>query len=156
MGYVERTLESGLIVTQYGGDHASLERELKRRYRDLSLVGEFSKAHGCIIWKVKLNLPDRPWETVYTWMSERGEPYPLSSGILDGFDRHDKNSRHRHVDEDEINANLKREIAKQGARDAEAIVDDNTFKHGRPVLPRTPGLVASRRRNRREGKPHFG
>lgn len=153
---IERTLDSGLILQEYGQDHASLERELKRRDPDLSLVGRFSETHRCIIWKVVLNRADRPFEDVYIWMSEQGEPYPLSSGILDGLDKHTKNTRYKHVSEDEINAARNREIDRQAERDNEANLDDHIFKHGRPVLPRTPGLVASRRRNRREGKPHYG
>jgi hypothetical protein len=152
MGLVERTLDSGLVLQEYGQDHASLERELKRRDRDLSLVGEFSETHGCIIWKVILNRPDRPWETVYVWMSERGEPYPLSSGILDGLDRLDRNTRAVHVGEDEINAARDRELAEQDVRDREALVDDWTFKHGRPVLPRSQSLRMSRDKQRARGK----
>jgi len=154
---IERTLDSGLVVQEYGADHSALERELRKRDPLLSLQGWPSQTHGCILWKVvRYAGPDRPPDTVCVWMSERGEPYPLSSGILGLVDRLDRNTRHGHVGEDEINAARNRELDRQIERDRDAILDDNTFKHGRPVLPRTPGLVASRRRNRREGKPHFG
>ena len=153
MGLVERTLDSGLVVSQYGGDHASLERELRKRDPLLSLQGWPSEAHGCILWKVvRYAGPDRPPDTVCVWQGERGDPFPLSSGLLDLVDRLDRNTRHGHVGEDEFNARLERERAAQVTRDNEAIADDHVFKHGRPVLPRSQGLRMARDRQRARGK----
>ena len=74
MSLVERTLDSGLVLQEYGQDHASLERELKRRDPLLSLQGWPSATHGCIVWKVvRYAGPDRPPDTVAVWQSERGE-----------------------------------------------------------------------------------
>lgn len=151
MGLVERTLDSGLIVAQYGGDHASIERELKRRDPDLSLQGRFSEVHGCVIWRVVLKRADQPFETVCNWQSPQGEPYPLSSGILNMVDGLDRNTRSRHVGEDEINAARDREIERQKERDREAIVDDHVFRHGRPVLHRSQSLRMSRDKQRAKG-----
>jgi hypothetical protein len=153
MGLIERTLDSGLILSEYGQDSASLERELRKRDPDLTLQGWPSQAHGCILWKVvRYAGPDRPPDTVCVWQSERGEPFPLSSGILDLVDRLDRNTRHGHHGEDELNAARERELARQDARDREALTDDWTFKHGRPVLPRSQSLRMARDKQRARGK----
>lgn len=154
MGLVERTLDSGLIVAQdVGGDHASLERELRRRDPELSLQGWPSQTHDCIVWKVvRYAGPDRPPDTVCVWMSERGEPYPLSSGLLDMVDRLDRNTRARYRGEDDLNAERERERRKQLDRDNEGIHENTTFKHGRPVLPRSQSLRISRDKQRAKGK----
>ena len=153
MGLVERTLDSGLVLQEYGQDHASLERELRKRDPDLSLQGWPSSTHGCILWKVvRYAGPDRPPDTVCVWQSESGEPYPLSSGLLDLVDRLDRNHRGGHLGEDEINAARDRELGRQLERDRVALIEDYLFKHGHPVLPRSQSLRMSRDRQRARGK----
>jgi hypothetical protein len=153
MRLIERTLDTGLIVQEYGMDYASIERALKRRDPLLSLQGWPSQAHGCLIWKVVRDAgSERPPDTVCVWQSDRGEPYPLSSGILDMVDRLDKNTRHEHVSEDELNARRAREAAKQADRDREALIDDHLFKHGIPVLPRSQSLRMARDKRRARGE----
>lgn len=152
MSLIERTLDSGLILQEYGQDHASIERALKKRDSLLSLQGWPSQKHGCIIWKVVREAPVGPPDTVCVWQSERGEPYPLSSAILDLVDRLDKNTRSTYRSEDELNAELAQERAKQQARDNEAMQGDHIFLHGRPVLPRSQALRMSRDRRRARGE----
>jgi hypothetical protein len=153
LGLIERTLDSGLIVSQYGSDHASLERELRKRDPLLSLQGWPSQTHGRILWKVvRYAGPDRPPDTVCVWQSEQGEPFPLSSGLLDLVDRLDRNTRHGHHGEDEMNEARNRELDRQVERDREAIVEDHLFKHGRPLLPRSQSLRMSRDRQRAKGR----
>lgn len=156
MGLVERTLDTGLILQEYGQDHASLERELKKRDRDLSLQGWPSQTHGCILWKVvRYAGPDRPLDTVAVWQSDRGEPFPLSSGILDLVDRLDKNSRHHYADEDERNEGRRREREKQNARDREALLSDYKTVMGpghAGLLPRGQSLRRARDKRRNRGE----
>lgn len=155
MPLVERTLDSGLIVTE-GADHAAIERELRKRDRDLSLQGWPSQTQGCILWKVvRYAGPDRPPDTVCVWQSDRGEPFPLSSGILDLVDRLDRNTRHHYADEDERNARLKRERAKQTDRDNEALRDDYKTVMGAGhagLLPRGQSLRRARDKRRNRGE----
>ena len=153
MGLIERTLDSGLVLSEYGQDHASLERELRKRDPLLSLHGWFSTEYGCPIWKVvRYAGPDRPLDTVCVWQSERGEPYPLSSGLLNMVDRLDRNTRAVHLGEDEINAARDRELERQRQRDNEALLDDYLFKHGHPVTPRGVWLRIHRDKQRARGK----
>ena len=153
---IERQLASGLVLAEDGMDSAALERELRRRDPLLSLQGWPSAEHRCIIWRVVRDAGlERPPETVAVWQSESGEPYPLSTGLLELVDRLDRNSRHVHKDEDQLNREREAEIARQSERDDEAMLDWIP-KHGRPVLPRGRYLQLSRQRARRDGKPHFG
>jgi hypothetical protein len=153
MGLIERTLDSGLIVSEYGDDHASIERELKRRDPDLTLQGWPSQTHGCILWKVVRHAgSDRPPDTVCVWQSERGEPYPLSSGILEMVDRLDRNTRSVVVNADDLNAAVDRERAERVNRENQAIREDHEFPHGHPVTPRGQWLRMSRDKQRAKGK----
>ena len=156
MSYVERRT-GDLLVAELGMDGGALERELRRRDPLLSLQGWPSATHGCILWRVvRESGPDRPPETVAVWQSERGEPYPLSSGLLDLVDRLDRNSRHRYLDEDALERRRQAARDRQVERDNEALRDDWNPRHGRSPLFRGRDLQLSRQRARREGKPNFG
>jgi hypothetical protein len=152
VGYVERRA-GDLLVAELGMDGTGLERELRKRDPLLSLQGWPSATHGCILWRVVREAgPDRPPETVVVWQSESGEPYPLSSGLLDLVDRLDRNTRHRHADEDELERARRKERDKQLERDNEALADDWNFRHGRPVLPRSQSLRMARDKRRGRGE----
>jgi hypothetical protein len=152
LGYVERRA-GGLLVAELGMDGTSLERELRKRDPLLSLQGWPSATHGCILWRVVREAgPDRPPETVAVWQSESGEPYPLSSGLLDLVDRLDRNSRHSHRGEDELERQRRAEVARQLERDNEALRDDWNFRHGRPVLHRSVSLRMARDKARARGE----
>src|SRR5215831_14902672 len=113
-------------------DGTSLERELRKRDPLLSLQGWPSLEHRCILWRVVRDAgPDRPPETVAVWQSERGEPYPLSSGLLDLVDRLDRNARGSYASEDELEWARQHKIARQLERDNEALADDWNPRHGR-------------------------
>ena len=150
---IHRTLESGLLLAEHGTDGVALERELRKRDPLLSLQGWPSAEHLCIVWRVVRDAgSERDPETVCVWQSESGEPYPLSSGLLDLVDRLDRNTRHVHVGADEANERRRLEIARQLERDNEALRDDWDFKHGRPVLPRSQALRISRDKRRAKGE----
>ena len=150
---IHRFLGNGLVLAEHGMDTAALERELKRRDPLLSLQGWPSLEHGCVVWRVVRDAgPDRPPETVCVWQSERGQPYPLSSGLLELVDRLDRNTRGVHVSEDELNARRERAQLRQQERDNDALVDDWSPKHGRPVLPRSQSLRMARDKRRAKGE----
>ena len=151
MGYVERRV-GGLVVAEVGADAVSLERELRKRDPLLSLQGWPDPEYGRIRWRVVRATPEGSFETVVVWPAD-GEPHPLSSGILDELDRHDRNNTRREFkDTDELNLEREAERAKQQDRDNEGIYDNWAFKHGRPVLPRSQALRISRNRRRARGE----
>jgi hypothetical protein len=152
VSYVERRT-GDLLVAELGMDGGALERELRRRDPLLSLQGWPSATHGCILWRVvRESGPDRPPETVAVWQSESGEPYPLSSGLLDLVDRLDRNSRHRHAGEDELERQRQVSRDRQVERENEALRDDWNPKHGRPLLPRSQSLRMARDKRRAKGE----
>jgi hypothetical protein len=151
LGFVERR-SGGLVVAELGMDGASLERELRKRDPLLSLQGWPSLEHGRIVWRVVREAGERGPETVCVWQTEGGEPLPLSSGLLDLVDRLDRNSRHRHRDEDELNESRRLELAKQQQRDNEGIADNWNPSHGRTVLPRSVSLRMARDKRRAKGE----
>lgn len=152
MGLVERTLESGLVLATDAMDSAALERALKKRDPLLGLQGWPSEIHGTILWKVVRQSPGRAPETVCVWQSDRGEPYPLSSALLDLVDKLDRNTRSSYGTVEERNEQRRAEFARQEANDNEAIIDDTTFKHGRPLIPRSQSLRMSRDKRRNRGE----
>ena len=152
MSYVERRT-GDLLVAELGMDGGALERELRRRDPLLSLQGWPSATHGCILWRVvRESGPDRPPETVAVWQSESGEPYPLSSGLLDLVDRLDRNSRHRYQSEDALERRRQAKRDRQVERDNEALRNDWNPRHGRPVLPRSQSLRMARDKRRAKGE----
>lgn len=153
MALVERTLDSGLILSEHGMDGAAIERELKKRDPAMLLQGWPSQTHGCILWKVVRDAgPDRPMDTVCVWQSDMGEPFPLSSGILDLVDRLDRNTVGAYASDDDRNRELERQRQKDLARDNEAIRDYHLRPHGQPVLPRSQSLRRSRDKRRSRGE----
>jgi hypothetical protein len=151
LGYVERRI-GGLVLAELGMDGAALERELRRRDPLLSLQGWPSLEHRCILWRVVREAGERGPETVCVWQSESGEPYPLSSGLLDLVDRLDRNTRSDYARDDERNARRRDALVRQQERDNEALAQDWTPRHGRPVLPRSQALRMSRDKRRAKGE----
>jgi hypothetical protein len=149
---IHRSLESGLVLAEHGMDGAALERELRKRDPLLALQGYLSLEHGAVVWRVVREAGEHGPETVCVWQSASGEPYPLSSGLLDLVDRLDRNTRAVYAGEDELERARKIARDRQIERDNEALADDWQFKHGRPVLPRSRSLRMARDRRRAKGE----
>ena len=149
---IHRSLDSGLVLAEQGMDGAALERELKRRDPLLSLQGFLSLEHGAVVWRVVREAGEAGPETVCVWQSESGEPYPLSSGLLDLVDRLDRNSRGGYASADELDERRRAEQVRQQQRDNEALADDWNPKHGRPLLPRSRSLRMARDKRRAKGE----
>lgn len=135
-------------------DGAAVERALKQRDQDLRLQGWPSITHDCILWKVvRYAGPDRPPDTVCVWQSDRGEPYPLSSGLLDMVDRLDKNSRSTYLSEDQRDARERDRLARDKQAAYEDLAQDYEKRAKRdPMLPRSQSLRLSRDKQRARGK----
>lgn len=144
--------ESGLILAREEMGGPALERALKQIDLDLALQA-WPRPDGPPLWKVvRYAGPDRPPETIASWVDERGEPLPLTEGLLDVVRRLDRNSRGEYVDPEEKNRRFRELVERDWERDTEAARDDWNFKHGRPVLPRSQSLRMSRDKQRAKGK----
>lgn len=153
MSFDYRVTNTGVVLAEETMETAAIEAALKQRDPDLRLQGWPSQTHGRILWKVvRYAGPDRPPDTVCVWQSDRGEPYPLSSGLLEKLDKLDKNTRSVYVSDDELNRR-KRETETRGKQAAyEDLADDWASKNGRPVLPRSQSLRRARDKQRARGK----
>lgn len=148
-----RLTDSGLILAEDSMDSAAVDRALKKKDPLLSLQGWPSATHDCILWKVvRYAGPDRPPDTVAVWQSDRGEPFPLSSGLLDLVDKLDRNTRYEYLNEDQREQRRREQVEKEiRQRDAD-LIDDWTPRHGRPVLPRSQSLRMARDKRRGRGE----
>lgn len=139
------------LWTPAATDEAQISRMLRDYDDELRLVPQ--PGEQGLVWQVRrYQGNDRPSELVCVWQSEHGDPYPLSSGILDLVKQLDKNTRSARLDADARNALKQAEEAKQWDRDVEAITGDWLMPHGRPVLPRSQSLRMARDKRRSRGE----
>jgi hypothetical protein len=82
-----------------------------------------------------------------------GDPYPLSSGLVEKVKEMDRNSRARHLDDVAANAIRQAEIDRKLERDSEALRSDYLPLEGRsPVLHRGESLRRARDKRRARGE----
>ena len=101
----------GLLVPE-GALEAAVSRQLRELDPDLRLVPQDSDAYGTRIYKVyKYEGPDRAATFILHWGDEHGNPFPLSSALVEEVKRHDRNMRGHAtlLDPDESNRKLKEE-----------------------------------------------
>jgi hypothetical protein len=133
-GLVYSRTDSGLLVAEEGAsDEKAVGRLLRDYDSDLRLVPA-TFHDGRLGYKVyRYAGPDRPAEFICYWGNEEGEPYPLSSRLLDKVRELDRNSRAPYLSEDELNARAQEKRERQIRQDAEDLVDDVATTAG--VMP---------------------
>lgn len=142
MGTSYLQLESGLIVPQEGGGWATIQAALKQHDQHL----ELGQVAG--VWKVYFRAsPDLPPEFLCDWRDPDGTPRELSMGLVDKVRQLDRNAREKAPTEDELERKRQENLAKHKENVTEGIVDNTTFKHGRPVLPRSRSLMRARHKS---------
>lgn len=139
MGTSYLQLESGLVIAQQGDGWATVQAALKQHDSHLEL-GQINE-----VWKVYFRASaDLPPEFLCDWRDPDGTPRELSMGLVDKVRQLDRNSRERAPGEDELNRQREERLAKHKLDVAEGIIDNTTFKHGKPVLPRSVSLRRAR------------
>jgi hypothetical protein len=154
VGTVYSRTGSGLLLAEEGADAASISRALRQMDPELILQPDFSQSLQQTVWKVYRYQGDRPPVFVMAFVNERGDPYPLSSRILDMVRGLDKNSRWETPDPDVLNAAA--EVERQKVRDRiyEDLADDVATVGGRGhagMLPRSQSLRMARDKARARG-----
>src|SRR6266498_675093 len=147
----------GLLLPE-GALEASVAQQLRNLDPDLRLVPQNSDAYGRRVYKVyKYMGSERPAQFILMWGDENGNPFPLSSQLVEEVKRHDRNQRGHDtlIDEDAWNPRLEAERRKQAeeeimeiGREYEKRISGKSYA----VLPRSPSLAAARRRQRRKNK----
>lgn len=126
MALIERRHESGLVLAEDAMDEAALSRALKRLRPDFSLqkrpVDE--ENGGVTVYKV-VHVPTG--RVAFSWIDDYGRPLPLSSGLLDEFQRHLLGERGNStlVTEDEHNRRLVEQTRRSLESDSAAIIADH-------------------------------
>jgi hypothetical protein len=140
-----------LHVVESAADSDTIQRDLKAIDPRLWLERQITLDNEWV-WCVMCELEgDQPPLCVFEWRDPDGHPIPvLSSGIVD---RMNQVERDPHV----LNAKVKaaNDVFRQRKRDAytEQVygIAEEYRTAGRTVFQRTPGFVAAKRRQRRQG-----
>lgn len=145
-----------LYVVESPGDRDALQRELRSLDPRLFLERQMTLTQE-LVWCVVLNGDSsEPPLTILEWRDERDRPIELASGIVErvrrmmsrdahGLARDVARKNHEMIEQRrQAHTEAYREIALDMIPRIEGRV--------RPVLHRSPGLVASRRRERRDGR----
>lgn len=115
---------SGLLVAEETRDEQTITRALKQIDPRLALQKEPANAVGGWKYKVlRVWSEDQPPTPILTWTDERGNPLPLTDGIIDKVHVHMLGFRGNdyYVSADEHNAKLQAERDKQRTDDMAAI-----------------------------------
>lgn len=143
-----REHESGLVLAEEAWDETRLSHALKQIRPDVALQKRprDEGKGGTWVYKV-VHIPTG--EVMFTWMDERGNPLPLSSGLVDEFQRHQVGARNGPIDADEANRRHLEQLDRQQADRAEAVWDDwrPRLRDGRVQVSMAPSV--KRRRGRR-------
>ena len=116
---------SGLLVPE-GALEAAVSRQLRELDPDLRLVPQDSDAYGQRIYKVfKYMGSERPAQFILMWGDGNGNPYPLSSALVEEIKRYDRGGRGHEAlpDPDEQNRKLNERKRKQDADDFDALAE---------------------------------
>ena len=146
-----------LAVVERTSDRKRIEHELKQFDRNLFLDAEIDSRRR-FVWSVKEWLgSERPPHLVFEWRDGRGEPLPLTSGLIEEVRKIEWRRNHGITVFDVVNeANDKRRSAAARASESayEAITEEvvplmSDKRSG--VLPRSQALRISRDRERARG-----
>ena len=142
-----RTSPSGLILAEQAQDERAIGRALQQIRPDavLQVRPRDEEKGGVLVYKV-VHVPSG--QVMFTWMDSHGNPLPLSSGLIDEFQRHQLGARNTGlVSDDEHNRRHVDEIDRERRRRVEAIRDE----HRARLEGVTSVSMSGRFRPRRQG-----
>jgi hypothetical protein len=124
---VERELRSGLVAVEQSGDEAQISRALKQIDERYVLQKHPAEIEGGWVYKVFCIVSeDQPAICIHTWCDDRGNPLPLSSGLIEDVKRWRPESRERRgFDADEHNRQVTERLEKEREADIEAVSSDH-------------------------------
>jgi hypothetical protein len=130
MTLVTRELNSGLTVAEEAQDEKMIARALKQIDERYVLQKHPSEVEGGWVYKVFCIVSeDQPAICIHTWCDDRGNPLPLSTGLLEDVKRWRPDARERRgFDADEHNRRLDERLAKDRAADMNALGEEHAVK----------------------------
>jgi len=153
-GLVYSKTDSGLLVAEnaHSVDEQAVARSLREYDPDLRLVPQVVVGDRVGYRVYRYAGPDRPAEFLLYWGdASTGEPWPLSSRLLDKVREQDKNTRGTYLDEDAREKLRREELERAHASATDSVIAD-TLKSGRTVLRRGVGLRMARDKRRARGE----
>lgn len=149
----------GLLVVENAADYQSVRAALRDHDRHLRLIPPgvmfdgrpAPERFGYRVYRWAGG--DVPPEFICFWGNDRGDPYPLSHGLVEMVKMLDRNTRAAYVSDAVHNEQLRQERLRQVDRDNEALQSEYVAMEGRsPVLHRGQSLRRARDKQRAKGK----
>lgn len=146
-----------LAVIENTPDRKRIEAELQKFDQNLFLDAEVD-VHRRFVWSVKEHIgSEHPPHLLFEWRDERGEPLPLSWGLIEEVRKMAWRKDHGISVFDVVsqaNEARRAELMRRSASEYEAIAEDiarmmNPLRSG--VLPRSQALRMSRDKQRARG-----
>lgn len=123
--FTERTSPSGLILAEQAQDERQIGRALQQIRPDVALQvrPRDEEKGGVLVYKV---VHVESGQVMFTWMDAYGNPLPLSSGLIDEFQRHQLGARNTGLVSDDVhNQRHVDEIERERRSRLEAIRDEH-------------------------------
>jgi hypothetical protein len=123
-----RTRPSGLILAEQAQDERAIGRALEQIRPDVALQKRprDEERGGVLVYKV-VHVPTG--QVMFTWMDEHMRPLPLSSGLVDEFQRHQVGARnHGLVNDEEANRQHLERLERERRERVEAVRDEHRLR----------------------------
>ena len=123
--FTERQHSSGLILAEQAADERAIGRALQQIRPDVALQvrPRDEEKGGVLVYKV---VHIESGMVMFTWMDDYGNPLPLSSGLIDEFQRRQLGARNTGlISDDEHNQRHREQIDRDRAERVEAIRDEH-------------------------------
>lgn len=120
-----RTHSSGLIVAEHAQDERAIGRALQQIRPDVTLQvrPRDEEKGGVLVYKV-VHVPSG--QVMFTWMDDYGNPLPLSSGLVDEFQRHQLGARNTGlISDDEHNRRHREQVDRERRTRMEAVREEH-------------------------------
>jgi hypothetical protein len=157
---VTRAHESGLVLAEEASDEARLSRAIKQVDDRYVLQRHPASVEGGYVYKVYCIVSeDQPALCILTWSDEKGNPLPLSSGLVEEVKKwRPENRDRRGPNEDARNAQIRAETQRLREEQLAAISEDHRPKieRGRVSVSRTRTGKPSWMRNKRPPQSGLG
>jgi hypothetical protein len=144
---ITRTTHAGLVLAEHAQDEASITRALKQIDDRLCLQKHPGPVEGGWVYKVFRAWSDEhPADLICTWADERGNPLPLTFGLVDMVNRLRVDAPNKGPDADAHNAHLLEEIRRLTQDLGDQVIGDHRayVERGRHSV----SMSGKRKRNR--------
>lgn len=151
-----RQHSSGLIVAEQAADERAIGRALQQIRPDAALQvrPRDEEKGGVLVYKV---VHVDSGQVMFTWMDDYGNPLPLSSGLIDEFQRHQLGARNTGlIGGDEHNRRHQEQIDRERQARVEAVREEHRARLDEVTSISMAGRFRPRRRGDSPDGPRAG